>query len=64
MKLDLIIVWQFVTAGSLIGFVLIEFFLNAWLFGGLDVSAEDGCEGTPSEGRSLMGKLGGILFGK
>lgn len=38
MKLDLIIVWQFVTAGSLIGFVLIKFFLNAWLFGGLDVS--------------------------
>mmetsp|Transcript_9983 Transcript_9983/g.15092 ORF Transcript_9983/g.15092 Transcript_9983/m.15092 type:complete len:331 (+) Transcript_9983:1-993(+) len=28
------------------------------------LSAEDGCEGTPSEGRSLMGKLGGILFGK
>mmetsp|Transcript_2532 Transcript_2532/g.5392 ORF Transcript_2532/g.5392 Transcript_2532/m.5392 type:complete len:297 (-) Transcript_2532:268-1158(-) len=26
--------------------------------------AEDGCEGTPSAGRSLMGKLGGILFGK
>ena len=28
------------------------------------LSAEDGCEGTPSEGRSLMGKLGGMLFGK
>eukprot|EP00578_Thalassiosira_sp_NH16_P006414 CAMPEP_0181124378 /NCGR_PEP_ID=MMETSP1071-20121207/26447_1 /TAXON_ID=35127 /ORGANISM="Thalassiosira sp., Strain NH16" /LENGTH=300 /DNA_ID=CAMNT_0023209675 /DNA_START=79 /DNA_END=981 /DNA_ORIENTATION=+ len=28
------------------------------------LSAEDGCEGTPSEGRNLMGKLGGILFGK
>jgi len=28
------------------------------------LSAEDGCEGTPSEGKSLMGKLGGILFGK
>lgn len=26
--------------------------------------AEDGCEGTPSGGRSLMGKLGGILFGR
>ena len=38
MKLDFIIVWQFVTAGSLIGFVLIEFFLDSWLFGGLDVS--------------------------
>lgn len=28
------------------------------------LSAEDGCEGTPSEGRSLLGKLGGMLFGK
>jgi len=28
------------------------------------LSAEDGCEGTPSEGRSLIGKLGGILSGK
>lgn len=28
------------------------------------LSAEDGCEGTPAEGRSLMGKLGGILFGR
>lgn len=28
------------------------------------LSAEDGCEGTPSAGRSLMGKLGGILFGR
>ena len=28
------------------------------------LSAEDGCEGTPSEGRSLMGKLGEMLFGK
>ena len=28
------------------------------------LSAEDGCEGTPDEGKSLIGKLGGILFGK
>lgn len=28
------------------------------------LSAEDGCEGTPSEGRSFVGKLGGMLFGK
>ena len=28
------------------------------------LSAEDGCEGTPSEGKSLMGKLGGMLFGR
>lgn len=27
------------------------------------LSAEDGCEGTPSEGKSLMGKLGGMIFG-
>jgi len=28
------------------------------------LSAEDGCEGTPDEGKSLIGKLGGMLFGK
>lgn len=28
------------------------------------LSAEDGCEGTPSAGRNIMGKLGGILFGR
>eukprot|EP01083_Nonionella_stella_P019140 53207_1 len=27
------------------------------------LSAEDGCEGTPGEARSLMGKLGEMLFG-
>jgi len=27
------------------------------------LSAEDGCEGTPSDGSSLMKKLGGMLFG-
>ena len=26
--------------------------------------AEDGCEGTPSEGKSLMSTIGGMLFGK
>merc|ERR1719491_2446617 len=28
------------------------------------LSAEDGCEGTPSSGKSLLGKLGGMLFGR
>jgi hypothetical protein len=28
------------------------------------LSAEDGCEGTPGESRSLLGKLGGMLFGQ
>ena len=28
------------------------------------LSAEDGCEGTPDEGKSFINKLGGMLFGK
>ncbi len=28
------------------------------------LSAEDGCEGTPADGTSLMKKLGGMLFGR
>lgn len=28
------------------------------------LSAEDGCEGTPADGNSLMKKLGGMLFGR
>ncbi|KAL7527318.1 hypothetical protein ACHAXR_005233, partial [Thalassiosira sp. AJA248-18] len=41
-----------------------RFFLHSDDQSRMWLSAEDGCEGTPSEGRSLMGKLGGILFGK
>lgn len=41
-----------------------RFFLHLDGEGRMWLSAEDGCEGTPSEERSLMGKLGGMLFGK
>ncbi|KAL7467197.1 hypothetical protein ACHAXS_007504 [Conticribra weissflogii] len=40
-----------------------RFYLHYDEAGRMWLSAEDGCEGTPSRGRNLMGKLGGLLFG-
>ncbi|KAL3793576.1 hypothetical protein ACHAW5_002856 [Stephanodiscus triporus] len=42
-----------------------RFFLHYDDRGRMWLCAEDGCEGTPSEGgRGLMGKIGGMLFGR
>jgi len=40
-----------------------RFYLHYDNGGRMWLSAEDGCEGTPSQGRNLVGKLGGLLFG-
>lgn len=41
-----------------------RFFLHSDGQSRMWLSAEDGCEGTPAEARSLMGRLGGMLFGQ
>ncbi|KAL7497546.1 hypothetical protein ACHAWT_006456 [Skeletonema menzelii] len=40
-----------------------RFFLHLDTQNKMWLSAEDGCEGTPADGTSLMKKLGGMLFG-
>jgi hypothetical protein len=41
-----------------------RFFLHFDVKNRMWLCAEDGCEGTPSEGKSLMSTIGGMLFGK